>query len=57
MNDQQSQSNAYVYEGNRIVGTFSCRESAAAFIRSEYSAAEADILDVRIVSDGEESEL
>jgi hypothetical protein len=45
-----------VYEGDRLVGTFSCRESASTFIRGEYSAAEADMLDVHIVDVTEESE-
>jgi hypothetical protein len=55
MNETQHQIAAVqVYEGERLVGTFSCRESATAFIRGEYSGAEADMLDVHIVDVPEE---
>ena len=35
-----------VYEGDRLVGTFSCHAAARAFIMGEYSGAETDMLDV-----------
>ena len=38
-----------VYQGSRLVDTFSCHESATAFIMSEYSGLEADELDVHTV--------
>jgi hypothetical protein len=38
-----------VYEGDTLVDTFSCHESATAFIKGEYSGAEADMLDVHVV--------
>jgi hypothetical protein len=37
-----------VYEDGKLVGTFSCKQSAAAFIRGEYSGPECDILNVYI---------
>jgi hypothetical protein len=39
----------HVYEGDTLVDTFSCHASATAFIKGEYSAAEADMLDVHTV--------
>lgn len=35
-----------VYRGHRLIGTFNCHEAATDFIMSEYSAEEADRLDV-----------
>jgi hypothetical protein len=49
MTEKQTHTVVRVYEGHRLVDTFSCHESATAFIKGEYSGAEADMLDVHVV--------
>jgi hypothetical protein len=46
MAEKQTQTEIRVYEGDTLVNTFSCHAAARAFIVGEYSAAEADMLDV-----------
>jgi hypothetical protein len=46
MTEKQTQTEIRVYEGDTLVNTFSCHAAARAFIVGEYSAAEADMLDV-----------
>jgi hypothetical protein len=46
MTEKQTHTVVRVYEGHRLVDTFSCHAAARAFIVGEYSAAEADMLDV-----------
>jgi len=46
MPEKQTQTEIRVYEGDTLVNTFSCHAAARAFIVGEYSAAEADMLDV-----------
>jgi hypothetical protein len=46
MTEKQTQTEIRVYEGDTLVNTFSCHAAARAFIVGEYSAVEADMLDV-----------
>jgi hypothetical protein len=46
MTEKQTQTEIRVYEGDTLVNTCSCHAAARAFIVGEYSAAEADMLDV-----------
>jgi hypothetical protein len=46
MTEKQTHTVVRVYEGDTLVNTFSCHAAARAFIVGEYSAAEADTLDV-----------
>ena len=46
MTEKQTHTVVRVYEGHRLVDTFSCHAAASAFIMGEYSATEADMRDV-----------